>query len=139
MQRTLVFSTNGRSTQDITSEIEQVVRQAGVTTGLAHVFIQHTSASLMICENADSTVRRDVEGWMSRHVPDGDPEYEHTLEGPDDMPSHIRSILTGMDLTVPIDEGRLALGTWQGVFLYEHRTSAHSRRVVVTLVEAGGK
>lgn len=136
MQRTLVFSTNGRSTQDISTAIEQVVQQAGIKTGLAHLFIQHTSASLMICENADPTVRQDVETWMSRTVPDGDPDYKHTLEGPDDMPSHIRSILTGMDLTVPIAEGRLALGTWQGIFLYEHRTSAHSRRIVVTLLEA---
>ena len=137
MQQTLTYDTPGRSTRDITRDVDAVVSEAGIETGLAHVFIKHTSASLMICENADSTVREDVETWMRRTVPDGDPMYVHTMEGPDDMPGHIRSILTGMDVTVPITGGRLNLGTWQGIYLYEHRSSRHSRQVVVTLTSAG--
>jgi len=134
MQQTLSFDTPGRSTRDITRDIDRVVAESGVQTGLCHVFIQHTSASLMICENADPTVRQDVEGWLSTSVPDGDPAYAHDMEGPDDMPGHIRSILTGMDLTLPITDGQLNLGTWQGVYLYEHRSAPHTRRVVVTLM-----
>lgn len=137
MQKTLTYETPGRSTRNITGDVESVVSGAGVDTGIAHVFIQHTSASLMICENADPTVREDVESWMSRTVPDGDPMYVHTMEGPDDMPGHIRSIVTGMDLSVPITNGRLNLGIWQGIYLYEHRTSPHTRQVIVTLLPAG--
>lgn len=137
MQKTLSYDTPGRSTQDITGDVASVVRATGIETGLAHVFIKHTSASLMICENADPTVREDVENWLARSVLDGDPEYVHTMEGPDDMPGHIRAILTGMEVTVPITQGKLNLGTWQGIFLYEHRRSSHSRRVVVTLTSAG--
>ena len=137
MQQVLKFETPGRSTRDITRDVDAVVRSANVRTGLAHVFIQHTSASLMICENADPTVREDVENWLSKHVPDGDPAYAHDIEGPDDMPGHIRSILTGMDLTIPVSDGRLNLGTWQGIYLYEHRSAPHERRVVVTVVSAG--
>jgi secondary thiamine-phosphate synthase enzyme len=134
MQRTLTFDTPGRSTRDITADVDAVVRAAGMATGIAQVFIKHTSASLMICENADPTVREDVEKWLARTAPDGDPMYAHTLEGPDDMSGHIRSIITGMDLSVPVTDGRLNLGTWQGIYLYEHRTSPHSRQVVVTLI-----
>lgn len=137
MQQTLSFKTPGRSTHDITSDVNDVVRGASIETGLCHVFIRHTSASLMICENADPSVREDVERWMAKTVVDGDPMFEHDMEGPDDMPGHIRSILTGMDLTVPITNGALNLGTWQGIYLYEHRTGAHDREVVVTLLAAG--
>ncbi|MDA3922020.1 MAG: secondary thiamine-phosphate synthase enzyme YjbQ [Salinisphaera sp.] len=136
MQETLIFETPGRSTEDITREVERVVAGSGIDAGLCHVFIKHTSASLMICENADPTVRDDVERWMSRNVPDGDPMYAHDMEGPDDMPGHIRSILTGMDLTVPITDGRLNLGTWQGIYLCEHRSAPHTRHVVVTLTNS---
>ena len=102
-------------------------------TGLCHVFVQHTSASLIICENADPTVRSDLERFIARIAPDGDPIYDHTLEGPDDMPAHVRSVLTSIELTVPVTDGRCALGTWQGLYLYEHRLRAHDRRIVVTV------
>jgi secondary thiamine-phosphate synthase enzyme len=138
MQRTLAFDTPGRSTRDITAEVNRVVCDAGATTGVCHVFIRHTSASLMICENADPAVREDVERWMEKAVIDGDAMFEHDMEGPDDMPGHIRSILTGMDLTVPITDGALNLGTWQGIYLYEHRSAPHRREVVVTLLAAAG-
>lgn len=137
MQDTLIFKTPGRGTQNITRQIGDVVAASKIQTGLAHVFIKHTSASLMICENADPDVRGDVERWLATNVIDGDPMYEHDMEGPDDMSGHIRSILTGMDLTLPVTDGRLNLGTWQGIYLYEHRTSAHSRQVVVTVSAAG--
>lgn len=137
MQTTITFETPGRSTRDITRDVDQAIQAGGVTTGLAHIFIRHTSASLMICENADPTVREDVEGWMARSVPDGDPAYAHDMEGPDDMPGHIRSILTGMDVTVPITDGRLNLGTWQGIYLYEHRSAPHTRDIVITALSAG--
>jgi len=136
MQKTLSFETPGRSTRDITDDVNQVVGDSGVTTGLCHVYIRHTSASLMICENADPSVRDDVERWMEKAVIDGDPMYVHDMEGPDDMPGHIRSILTGMDLTVPITDGALNLGTWQGLYLYEHRSAPHTREIVITLLEA---
>jgi len=136
MQTTLCFDTPGRSTRDITEDINRFVVKSSVRTGLAHVFIRHTSASLMICENADADVRADVERWMAKTVPDGDPMFVHDMEGPDDMPGHIRSILTGMDLNVPITDGKLNLGTWQGIYLYEHRSAAHQREVVVTLINA---
>lgn len=132
-QQILHFSTDGRGTLDMTREVDAVVAKSGVTTGLCHVFCRHTSASLMICENADPDVRSDLERWFERSVPDGDPLYVHDAEGPDDMPAHVRSILTGMDLTLPVTQGRLNLGTWQGVYLYEHRTGAHSRQVVITV------
>lgn len=136
-QRTLSFATGGRGTSDITRDVAAVVSDAGIDTGLCHVFCRHTSASLMICENADPDVRDDLERWLSRAVPDGDTIYVHDVEGPDDMPAHVRSILTGMDLTVPVTEGRLNLGTWQGIYLYEHRTGNHNRQVVVTVRAAG--
>lgn len=132
-QDILQISTRGRGTYNISSELQKVVAASGIQTGLCHLFVQHTSASLIICENADPDVRSDLEGWMQRHVADGDPAYAHSMEGPDDMPAHIRSILTNMDLTVPVSKGRAALGTWQGVFLYEHRYHGHLRSVVVTV------
>lgn len=132
-QQTFQVQTRGRGTYDITSQIEQIVADSGMDTGLCHVFIQHTSASLILCENADPSVRQDLESFMARLIPDGDPIFQHTQEGPDDMPAHLRSILTKMDLSLPISNGRCALGTWQGVYLWEHRTHSHNRRVVVTL------
>lgn len=135
MQQTLSIETPGRGTYDITADINQVLAEAGVTTGLCHVFIRHTSASLMICENADKDVRDDVERWFADTVVDGDPMFRHDQEGDDDMPGHIRSILTGMDVSVPITNGQLNLGTWQDVYLYEHRYKGRaSREVVVTAI-----
>lgn len=132
-QQTLTFQTRGRGTVEITGEVERVVADSGVRTGLCNVFIKHTSASLIICENADPSVRQDLERFAARLAPDGDPLFQHTLEGPDDMPAHIRSILTQTALTIPITQGAPALGTWQGVFLWEHRTHPHRRSVVVTV------
>jgi secondary thiamine-phosphate synthase enzyme len=113
--------------------VADAVRESGVTAGLCHVFTTHTSASLMICENADPDVRRDLETFMRDLAPDGDPRFVHTAEGPDDMSAHVRSVLTDCNLTIPVTKGRLALGTWQGVYLWEHRLHAHRRRVLVTV------
>ena len=132
-QHTLEIQTLGRSTYNITREAQQAVRDTGIQTGLCHLFIQHTSASLILCENADPSVRHDSENFMARLVPDGDPLFEHTQEGPDDMPAHLRAILTHMDLTIPISRGELALGTWQDIYLWEHRTHGHHRRVLLTI------
>lgn len=132
-QETLSIDTHGRGTYKITQALQEAVARSGSQTGLCHVFVQHTSASLIVCENADPDVRADLEDWLQRQVPDGDPAYAHSLEGPDDMPAHIRSILTQMDLTLPVRNGRCALGTWQGVFLYEHRYQPQQRRILVTV------
>ncbi len=118
---------------EITREIEQVVRESEIDVGLCTVFVLHSSASLVIQENADPSARADLEDWFSRLVPEGDLLYSHCSEGPDDMPAHIRSILSNMDLTIPITDGRSALGTWQGIYLWEHRTRPHRRRVTVTI------
>lgn len=135
-QSILEFSTPGRGTRDITGAVAKVVAQSGVQCGLAHIFVQHTSCSLTITENADPDVRRDLDTVMSRLAPDGDPAYRHNTEGPDDMAAHARSALTDTGLTVPVGAGRLLLGTWQGIFLWEHRTAAHRRNVVVTVLGA---
>jgi len=132
-QHRLQFNTSGRSTVNITRDIADSVSRSGIDTGLCHVFIHHTSASLILCENADPTVRNDLEVFMAQLVPDGSPMFQHIDEGPDDMSAHVRSILTNMDLTVPVTGGRLALGTWQGIFLWEHRTHAHRRNVTITV------
>jgi len=116
---------------EITREIEEVVAGAGVAEGLCTVFVRHTSASLTIQENADPSARRDLERWLERLVPEGDPLYSHTTEGPDDMPAHIRSALTASSLSIPIIGGRLALGTWQGIFLWEHRRRGGARSLAV--------
>jgi secondary thiamine-phosphate synthase enzyme len=129
----LVIETSGRGTYDLSQQVQQVVAASGIKTGLCHVFICHTSASLMLCENADPDVMRDLETFMSRQVPDGDPMFVHTAEGPDDMPAHVRSILTQSDLNMPVSRGQCALGTWQGIYLWEHRHAPHSRRVIVTV------
>lgn len=131
MIRTLTVTVPGPGLHEITSEIADAVSASGRTEGLCTVFIRHTSASLTIQENADPSARRDLERWLERLVPENDPLFTHTVEGPDDMPSHIRSALTATSLGIPIVDGRLALGTWQGVFLWEHRRSRHSREIVV--------
>lgn len=132
-QKPLSQRTRGRGTYDITDQIDAIVHAAGIDTGLCHLFVQHTSASLIICENADPSVRSDLERFMARMVPDGDPIYDHTSEGPDDMPAHVRSILTKMEMTLPVTQGRCARGIWQGIYLYEHRHHPHERRVIVTV------
>ena len=132
-QHEFTIRTRGRGTYDISREVQDFVRESGVVAGVCQVFICHTSASLMLCENADPAVLRDLETFMSRTVPDGDPMFTHIAEGPDDMPAHVRSVLTQSDLNLPVREGRCALGTWQGIFLWEHRLAPHSRRVIVTL------
>ena len=129
----LQVSTPGRGTIDITREVAREVRAATDGDGLCHLFVQHTSASLIICENADPDVRRDLEAWLSRAVPDGDPLFVHTAEGPDDMPAHVRATLTATSLTIPVEDGRLQLGTWQGIYLYEHRAHPHRRWVTGTV------
>ncbi len=136
-QKSIVVRTRGRGSYNITSEVADAVRQAGVQTGLCHLFVRHTSASLMLCENADPDVRTDLETFMADLVPDGDPRFVHTAEGPDDMAAHVRTILTHSHLSVPLLGGRPGLGTWQGVYLWEHRTAAHSREVVITVQGEG--
>lgn len=116
--------------------MQTLVRQSGLDAGICHAFLRHTSASLLITENADPDVRRDLENFISRLAPDGDPSYFHSMEGPDDMPAHIRSVLTCSEITLPFRGGRLALGTWQGVYLWEHRTRPHQRRIDVTMIGA---
>ena len=132
--QTLRIRTRGRETRDITRDVQDAIRQASVDQGLCTVFVHHTSASLIICENADPQVRRDLEAFAARLVPDGDPLFEHTAEGPDDMPAHVRSVLTQTSLGIPVAGGRADLGTWQGVYLWEHRTHGHERRVTINVV-----
>ena len=132
-QQVITIDTGGRATVDITGEIEAVVRAAGLSRGLCHLFIQHTSASLIVTENADPDVRHDLENYIARLVRDGDPAYRHDQEGDDDMAAHIRAVLTQTEITLPVSDGRLALGTWQGVYLWEHRYRPHRRRLTVSL------
>jgi secondary thiamine-phosphate synthase enzyme len=132
-QKELTVATSGRGTYDLTGDVQAAVAASGISVGICHIFIRHTSASLMLCENADPAVLRDLETFMSRTVPDGDPMFTHTAEGPDDMPAHVRSILTQSDLNLPITDGHCALGTWQGIYLWEHRQAAHKRRVLLTM------
>lgn len=135
MIRTLTIPTPGRGFIGITGQVAEVVAESGVREGLCTVFIRHTSASLLIQENVDPTVRRDFDAFFARLVRDGDPLFHHNDEGPDDMPAHIRAALTATTLSIPIDRGKLVLGTWQGVYLWEHRTSPHTRSVVVQVLE----
>lgn len=132
-QHELQVDTSGRGTYDLSHDVQTAVEQSGISSGMCHVFVRHTSASLMLCENADPAVMRDLETFMSRQAPDGDPMFTHTDEGPDDMPAHVRSILTQSDLNIPVREGRCALGTWQGIYLWEHRHHAHRRTIIVTV------
>ena len=132
-QTDLVVETRGRGTYEITDRVAAAVAEANVDAGLCHVFIAHTSASLVLCENADPDVRRDLETFMADLAPDGDARFVHTAEGPDDMSAHVRSVITQSELSLPIRGGRLALGTWQGVYVWEHRLAPHRRRVIVTI------
>jgi len=129
----LTVDTGRRGLHEITREVRELVRRSGVSDGLCTLFLQHTSASLTIQENADAAARTDLERWFERLVPEHDPLYTHTQEGPDDMPSHIKAALTATSLSVPIVDGELALGTWQGIFLWEHRSRPHQRRIVLHL------
>ncbi len=131
-QDSFSISTSGRGIVEITKQIAQRVESSNINTGICQVFTHHTSASLIICENADPDVLRDLEVYMEGLVVDGDPRFIHTLEGIDDMPAHIRTILTNPNLSIPIANGRLALGTWQGVFLWEHRLQPQRRHITVT-------
>ncbi|QKS29715.1 MAG: YjbQ family protein [Candidatus Accumulibacter similis] len=124
----------GRGTIEITADVGRIARAAAVATGVAHVFVLHTSCSLVLTENADPSVRRDLETLAARWAPDADPAYQHDCEGDDDMAAHGRSIVAGVSVTVPVSNGTLRLGTWQGIYFWEHRTIAHRRRVVVTIV-----
>jgi secondary thiamine-phosphate synthase enzyme len=128
--------THGRGTTDITAQVQAIVGGSTITQGLCTVFVHHTSASLIVCENADPEVRSDLERFMAKLVPDGDPLFDHTAEGPDDMPSHVRSVLTQTSIGIPVSDGRCDLGTWQGIYLWEHRTSGFARRVTITVVGA---
>jgi secondary thiamine-phosphate synthase enzyme len=135
MIRQISIPTPGKGLLDVTREVAQAVADSRLTEGLCTILIQHTSASLSIQENADPSARLDLENWLDRHVPEDDPNFTHTLEGPDDMPSHIRSALTSTTLSIPIVAGRLALGTWQGIYLWEHRRLGSTRQLVLHLGE----
>jgi len=132
------IETQGRGLVEITSKVVGWVAGSGIGTGLLTLHVRHTSASLVIQENADPDVQADLERFLARLVPDGDPLFRHTVEGPDDMPSHVRSALTSTSLSVPVIHGRPALGTWQGIYLYEHRHSPHRRKIAAHLLGEGG-
>ena len=132
-QQVIALAPRRRGLHEITADVARVVGESGVDVGLCNVFLQHTSASLCINENADPTARADLEAFLDRLVPEGAPYFRHTCEGPDDMPSHIKHVLTETSLDVPIAGGRLALGTWQGIYLWEHRDRASGRRIIVTV------
>ncbi len=133
----LTVATMGRGFYDVTAEVQARVVLSGVERGLCNVFLQHTSASLLISENADVSVRRDLQTWLDELAPEGD-DYEHDDEGPDDMPAHLRAALLRTSETVPVIGGKLALGTWQAIYVVEHRRRAHARRVVITIVGGSG-
>ena len=134
-QKTFDIRTRGRGTTDITAEVARIVAGSAIATGVAQVFVQHTSCSLMITENADPDVLRDLETLAGRWAPDGDPAYRHDTEGDDDMAAHARSVLSGSSVSVPVGNNALMLGTWQAIYLWEHRTQPHSRTVVVTIFD----
>lgn len=131
----LSIKTAGRGSYNISHEVQNIVRESNTSIGLCNIFIQHTSASLMLCENADPQVRDDLETFMAKLAPDGDSMFLHTDEGSDDMSAHVRTVLTASSLSIPISNGRCALGTWQGIYLWEHRTSSFQREVVITIQE----
>jgi len=135
MVETLSIDVPGQGLHEFTDRVEAIVRASGVSEGLCTLYIQHTSASLLVQENADPSARRDLERWLNRLVPEGDPSYSHTAEGPDDMPAHIKAALTQTSLSIPIARGQLALGTWQGIYLWEHRHGRATRRVIVHLAD----
>lgn len=132
-QESLEIATRGRGTLEITDNVASIVANAGIDCGIAHIFVQHTSCSVMLTENADPSVRHDLETLARRWAPDGDPAYRHADEGEDDMAAHGRALIAGSGVTVPVSRGRLALGTWQGIYLWEHRSRPHRRRIVVTV------
>jgi len=127
------LTTTGRGSYNITQDVQAYVRESKIEIGLCNIFVQHTSASLMLCENADPQVRDDLETFMSKIAPDGDPMFLHTDEGPDDMSAHVRTVLTASSLTIPISKGHCALGVWQGIYLWEHRTSSFNRNIIITM------
>ena len=127
------IDTTGRSLTNITSRIHDAIREGNIRDGLVTIFLHHTSASLILCENADPDVLGDMERFFTRLVPDGDGLYKHTAEGPDDMPAHVRSVLTQNSISIPLCDGRCDLGTWQGIFLWEHRTAPHRRRITINV------
>jgi secondary thiamine-phosphate synthase enzyme len=133
-QATLNVATRGPGTYEITEAVARELQRSGLSRGVVTLFCRHTSCSLVIMENADPSARRDLEAWLDRLVPEDDPHFEHTLEGPDDMPSHIKMALTRTSESIPFTAGRMLLGTWQGIFLWEHRRAAHSRHVIVTVM-----
>ena len=135
-QHRLTIATRGRGSVEISDRISSIVKNSAVNAGIAHIFIRHTSCGLAITENAAPSVRRDLETLLQRWAPDADPAYQHDQEGDDDMAAHARSLLTGTSVTVPFADGRLLLGTWQGIYLFEHRTHGHQREIVVTLLGA---
>jgi secondary thiamine-phosphate synthase enzyme len=135
IQEILSIETRGRGLINITSLISNIVSKNNITAGLCNLFLHHTSASLIICENDDPNVLSDLEAFMQRMIPDGDALYKHIAEGPDDMPAHVRTVLTQSSIIIPITEQKLALGTWQGVFLWEHRLQSHQRKLTVTFIK----
>lgn len=132
-QQSIKISTLGRGTSNITRQIDELINQSGISQGLVNIFVHHTSASLILCENADPAVRSDLESFMEKITPDGDPLYRHTDEGPDDMSAHVRTVLTDSSLSIPVNNSHCLLGTWQGVYLWEHRTHPHTRTLTVTI------
>ena len=132
-RKEITVRSSGRGFIDLSDRVNAVVRESGLRDGLCNVFLVHTSASLVLGENADPSVRRDLEAYFARIVPDGDPAYEHDAEGDDDMPAHIRTVLTQNSIVIPVASNALAMGTWQGLYLWEHRKAPHERRVIVTL------
>ena len=134
VQKEIEVATSGRGIYEITRQVSAVVEEGELEAGLCHVFCRHTSASLIICENADPSVLRDVETFFADLVRDGDARFEHDAEGPDDMPAHVRSMLTSTSLGIPVRDGAPVLGTWQGIYLYEHRTAPHRRKIVAHLL-----
>ncbi|NNJ71979.1 MAG: YjbQ family protein [Enterobacterales bacterium] len=133
MIKHLTVDTGHQGLHEFTLAVQRLVSESGLKEGLCTLFIKHTSCSLTIQENADPSARRDLENWLDRLVPENDPLYTHTMEGPDDMPSHIKAILTTTSIGIPIENGQLSLGTWQGIYLWEHRRESHRRRVIVHL------
>ena len=133
-QRSLSIQTTGQGLHNISRDIESLVNESGVEAGLCNVFVQHTSCSLVIQENADPTARVDLENWINRLAPEDDPLYTHTIEGSDDMPAHLKAAITKTSEQIPVIDGALGLGTWQGLYLWEHRHRSHSRKLVVTIL-----
>jgi secondary thiamine-phosphate synthase enzyme len=134
MQETVTIQTSGQGLHEITQQVAEVVARSKVREGLCTLFVRHTSASLTIQENDDPSARHDLECWLNRLVPEGDPQFTHRAEGPDDMPSHIKASLTATSVGIPIDDGRIVLGRWQGIFVWEHRRAPHARQVVVQVM-----